>query len=60
MPDTERPEWVTCVVVQGRKTECGRRVCFEFTFVSWEHAEANEAAGGMLVTCPECKAARRT
>jgi hypothetical protein len=60
-----RPDHICCVVrdtsPHGTRTSYCKRVLptFEWAFVSREHAEANEAREGRLVTCPECKTALR-
>lgn len=53
----DRPDYVTCIR-KGNSTEslCGRTLCFEFAFVDKNHARSNEAAGGRLVTCADCRA----
>jgi hypothetical protein len=53
----KRPEWVTCIR-KGESKEglCGRWLGFEFAFVDKEHAVANEARGGRLLLCEECRA----
>jgi len=56
-----RPSYVRCVCRAGEETSvCTRRnLSTEFSFVDWAHADANEANGGRLVTCPTCKAVRQ-
>lgn len=55
-----RPEYVKCVArnSDAKRSVCGRfLVVQEFSFLDWEHADGNEAAG-RLVTCPTCQAIR--
>jgi hypothetical protein len=56
-PSEDRPDYVTCIR-KGNSTEslCGRSLFLEFAFVDREHARSNEAAGGRLVTCEDCRA----
>jgi hypothetical protein len=53
---TKRPDYVNCAKKTRWETLCGRRPdAFEWLFENLEHALANEAKGGRLVLCEECR-----
>lgn len=52
----KRPEYITCVRKgESKESLCDRYLGFEFAFVNMDHALANEAAGGRLVLCEDCR-----
>jgi len=53
-----RPEYVKCAKKERWETVCGRRPdAFEWLFENMEHALANEANGGYLMLCNDCRKA---
>lgn len=57
-----RPDYVKCAKKERWETICGRRPdAFEWLFEDMEHALANEANGGRLILCNDCrKAGKKT
>ncbi len=52
----QRSEYVTCIRKGSSKESiCGRSLGFEFAFVDSEHARTNEANGGRLTLCEDCR-----
>lgn len=51
-----RPDYVKCIVMEGRKSSlCGRaQALAEFHFIGIDHAYNEHARGGRMQACPEC------